>query len=302
MNFMNLIKVIISLIIGFSTLLSLSAQDDSILSESSEIKDSVCYKYDFRKGDTLRYYIVSHDSIVIDYARPLLKRRFELIEITCDSVTKDGHFIMSQCLLQYLRTESQNGVEQQLEESSPWIGRKVWYETDSLGKRYTYRHDDSTKGAICPGGAFQPYLLFDIGESCKAIDESWIVESLDDIPENGIPVPLLRQTSLFRSRENLDTLEESCNQLEFIKTGQGSIRLNEAGGNIRITNIINGYGKLLISIDNQIPIHFLSTLEQKLTIEMENGSKKPGWHYIHTAYTLDSYKPGPEIRSIDLNK
>lgn len=262
-------------------------------SDSSNIQENnlVCYKLNFRTGDTLIYHVVSFDSVVIDYAEPLLKNRHERVRFICDSI-KNQRFYLSATLLHYLCFE-RSGETQNVERTeSPWIGRKVWFAIDSVGNRYALGYDDSTKAALSPGGAFQPQLFFPFQETCKQIDKTWFVESLDELVENGFPLPLVKQSSLFRAGGVLDTLEEHCNRFHYIKTGQGSYKVVSETDTFRVTNIITGYGVYDISSTKNIPVHYFATVEQKLTISAGDEEPKPGMHYIGTYYTLESYTEG----------
>ncbi|MDQ1265456.1 MAG: hypothetical protein QG635_606, partial [Bacteroidota bacterium] len=235
----------------------------------------------------------SYDSIVIDYDTPLKKTRRERIEITCDSINKEGRLFLSQRLIKFMSAESKDTLKNIENPETSWLNRSVWYEIDSTGKRYSWGVDNPNIEAMSPGGAFQPNMIFSLGYGCKTVNQAWIVESTDDLPENGIPVPILRQMSFYRMYDKFDTLGQTCYKLEFIKTGQGSVWLDTKEDSIRITNIINGYGELALSVDKMIPVHYFGTVEQKLTIHLADGTEKPGWHYINTKYTLDEYIPAP---------
>ncbi|MFC2131487.1 hypothetical protein ACFLSQ_08630 [Bacteroidota bacterium] len=280
----------------FYTALTQDLQIDSTL---TALPDTVCYKLKFNAGDTLTYRIVSYDSVAIDYGKPLLKTRFERVMFVCDSVV-DNKFFMSRTLMQYIAYESSGDIRNVERTENPWVGRTVWFVIDSVGNRYALGYDDSTKAALSPGGAFQPHLLFPFQNSCMEVDKTWMSESLDELVENGLPLPLIKQSSLFRALPAIDTLDEHCNRLSYIKTAQGSYQVKSGPDTIRVTNIITGYGVLDISSDKHIPVHYLATVEQKMTISIGNNEPKPGWHYIASYYTLDNYKPGkkpkPEIK------
>ncbi|MFH1051589.1 MAG: hypothetical protein V1779_11770 [bacterium] len=253
--------------------------------------DTVCYKLKLNPNDTMVYHVMSFDSVIIDFGEPLLKTRYERVRFVCDSV-KSQKFYLSATLLHYLGFESSGDVRNVERTENPWLGRKVWFVIDSVGNRYALGYDDSTKAALAPGGAFQPQLFFPFKESCKQIDKTWFVESLDELVENGLPLPLVKQSSLFRAEKPVDTLDEHCNRLNYIKTAQGSYKVESEMDTFRITNIITGYGVYDLSIEKQIPIHYFATVEQKLTISVGNEEPKPGMHYIGTYYTLESYKQG----------
>jgi len=290
------------LIVLITASIILKAQAFSIDSSDVKKKDTIIFKLKFNPGDTLLYNVISIDSIIIDYGTPLIKSRKEKIKIVCDSVNKSEHFFIHQSLVEFSSVESQ-GEKRNIENNvSSWLNRTVWFEIDSVGNRLSYRLDDSTNGAMSPGGAFQPYLLFPFEATQKAVNESWMIESLDELAENGLPVPLLKQSSLFRVKGIVDTLGDKCSRFEFIKTAQGSIPVFTDKEQFKVTNIINGFGVMDISTTRFIPVHFFSTVEQKLTLQFPDDITKPGLHYITTNFTLDSIKHKKINNSIKKNK
>jgi hypothetical protein len=281
-------NIIIALSILFLSNIAYANHDISNTAIATK-NDTICYKYHFNPGDTLIYNVVSYDSVIIDYSDPLLKTRFEKILIICDSVKNDKYFL-SQQLIDFISYESTKDTQKVKRTENPWIGRKVWFGIDSLGNRFALGYDDSTKAALTPGGAFQPHLIFPLQQSCKKIDETWIAGSLDELVENGFPLPLVNQTSLFRALEPVDTLNRSCNRLSYIKTAQGSYNLKSEQDTIRVTNIITGYGIMDFCTQLHIPVHYHTTIEQKLTITVADKQPQQGWHYIASFFTLESYK------------
>ncbi len=280
----------------------LKSQYIPIDSSDTKKKDTIFFKLKFNPGDTLIYNVKSNDSIIIDYGTPLIKSRIEKIKIVCDSVNKSGHYFINQSLIGFSSTESQ-GSEQNIEnKASPWLNRKVWLEIDSVGNRLSYWVDDSAKGAMSPGGAFQPYLFFPFNTTQKVINESWMVQSLDELAENGVPTPLLRQSSLFRAKGIVDTLGDLSSRFEFIKTAQGNIPVITDKEQFNVTNIISGFGIMDISTTRFIPVHFYSTIEQKLTLHFPDNVTKPGLHYINSYFTLESIKHKKINNNIKNNK
>jgi hypothetical protein len=291
--------IIVLLCFGFVNLFS-EEQDLFEVSEKNSDASLICFKYKFKVGDTLIYNVLSYDSIAINYEKPILKTRLERIEITCDSIKK-GIFYLSQRLIDFKSKESSadtTGVERN---DTPWMKRKSWLAIDSSGRRHALGYEDSAHAAISPGGAFQPYLFIGLGEGCQAVDKTWNYNSLDELVENAFPVPLERQSSLFRVLENIDTLGYICNRLSFIKTAQGSYQVNSGEDNYKITNIVNGYGTMDFSVEKSIPVHFLVTAEQKLQITIGDDEPIPGWHYIFSYFTLIDYKEG-QIKSNNKQK
>lgn len=272
------------------------AQENHSDSSTSKINDTLCFKLNFKLGQKLTYKVVSYDSITIDYGDPLLKSRFERWEISCDSITPKGNFFLTQKMIEFNSTEStlkENKIER-LE--SPWLNKRVSIEIDSLGNRLSVNYLDTIFPMLAPGGAFQPYILFIIGESLKSINESWITESTDTLVENGFPPSVLRQTSLNRAKGRIDTLNYKCNRFDYIKTAQGSVETVYGNGSFMTTVILNSLGILDISSELFIPVHYFSTVEQKLTIHYSDDQKIPGWHFITTNFTLEKNEINESIQ------
>lgn len=269
---------------------------DSFIADSSETmdeRDTICFRLNFSPGDTLYYRAEGTDSITIDYGEPLLKIRFEMWRIVCDSVGENGHFYMTQTLENYISRESSGDIENVERTETPWQGRKAWYEVDSLGRRYSYGVDDSTLGALAPGGAFQPPVIMAFGGSCKTVNESWLSKDSMAVPENGVPIPRVRYVSLCRADKSLDTLGYDCNRFQYISTGKGFVILDSEDAFIKVFFTSNGHGVYSISHRDGIPVHHFNTMELKMNVYDREGTKKPGWHYINTIYTLDRFIPGP---------
>ena len=255
--------------------------------KSQKQQDSVMYSLNFAKHDSLYYRVVSFDSISIQGQPTLLKERAELYLIVCDSVGSNGHFYISQQLASFASKESSGEIRDRVRTETSWIGRKVWFEIDSVGNRYRYGAEDSLNADVSPGGAFQPNLFFPFKESKKKVGDSWIVESLDDLPENCIPAPLRKQTSIFRSLPSLDTLEVSCDQLQYTLTAQGSVQLRYTDGQMLRSNaIIAQFGKMEINLNYRVPHHLFATAEVKLTLKMPDGKELKGIHHVTSNYFL----------------
>lgn len=258
-------------------------------------KDTVFYKLKFYQGDTLYYDVVVHDSIVINYGKPLIKRRYENIKIVCDSVSARGTFYLSHTMLGFYE-ESANpdttGVERT---ESPWIDRTVYYEIDSVGRRYSYNNSDVENAAMSPGGAFQPHLFFPFEKDTGITKESWLVDSYDNLVENAFPVPLVRQKSMFKTHLPHDTLGYRCNRFEYIKTGQGSFSLIAGGNKIKVTSILTGFGILDIADNINLPVHYYATVEQKIKYSEGNQQHPtPGKVHMVATFILDKLVPGKD--------
>jgi hypothetical protein len=282
----EIISVIFFLIISGCFL---SAQDFSSDSTNKFKKDTVYYSLKFRAGDTLLYNVNAQDSIIIDFGVPLKKNRQEKIRIVCDSVNVFNHFFLSQTMI-YSESDERYGAEEvKSRTSNPWVNRKIWFEIDSLGTRYSYNVDDSAKATMAPGGAFQPHLFFAFQKQSATVNQTWIAQATVDLPENGVPVPLLRESLLCRAHQKIDTLGDTCSRFEFIKTAQGNIKLYTTD-TIQVSSVVNGFGIYTISEKRNIPVHYFSTVEQKLTMTFPDGDVKPGIHFQNVYFTLESLK------------
>lgn len=251
--------------------------------------DTLCFKYDLREGDTLTYHVASYDSIIIDFEEPLLRTRYERIVYTVDSVKNDMYF-MTYYLDKFIGKESQGELKNVNRESSPWENVKVFLQVDSLGNRYKQRIINPDSYAITPGGAFQPYLFFPIKESCKRVNESWLVKSADTLAENAFPYPIMDGTSMMRVVGNLDTLGHYSKRFRYVKSAQAFYYLIKPGDTTEVFARINSGGRITFSKKLNIPIHYFATIEQRLTFTYSNGKEIPGWHFTSTNFTLESFR------------
>ncbi|HYF03931.1 MAG TPA: hypothetical protein VEC36_11175 [Patescibacteria group bacterium] len=253
-------------------------------------EEKVCFRYSFSKGDTLRYTLFASDSIVLDGRPDLVKRRTETVQIVCDSVGTNGHFYLTQSLVGYSARETSKDTLAQMRFSTPWLNRRASFEIDSTGKRFSWNIDEPNREAITPGGAFQEILIVPFKESCKRINESWMVQSDDDLPENGSPAPFRRQATFFRALDPLDTLGERANRFQLALTGQGVAVVGTDGNKIRTTSILTTSGIMDISTQKHVPIHYLSVSETKLKIESQRGEKLEGKQFNRMRYILTHYR------------
>lgn len=264
----------------------------------SKSKDTAvyCFKYNFNLNDTLVFMVHSYDSIIIDYCKPLLKVRNEIHQVICDSITKNGNFVLKYKLLAFEGRDIQDTSLIKYYESD-WLNREIRIEIDSFGNRKNFWCDDSTISGRTPGGPFQPHLFFPFQETCKRVNETWLVRAIDDLAENGIPVPRLRHTMLFKMLGKLDTLGEKVIRSEFIRTGQGFLKLSNTLGELTLNVVINSYGYLDISYEKMIPVHLFTTVEQSLSF-ISNDTESTGKHFIHCNFTLLDYKKGSIVNKV----
>lgn len=263
--------------------------------DASENKPVVItnFKYKFVPKDTLYYSAISKDSIVINYGTPLLKNRTELWRLICDSINENGNYCMQISLVSCKASEyNVGGQPVEHNNDSPWLGRKIFIEIDSVAYRYNVSYDDTTKSGMAPGSAFQPTILFPFKVSESIVGSTWMVQDLDYLAENGIPCPVLRSNYLYENKGTIDTLNENCNRLEFVRTSQGSILLEPESGQkegLMVTSIIASGGIVDISNTRHIPIHQMQTMDQKLSIHKSKDDIIPGKHFVTTFITLVSY-------------
>lgn len=291
-------KYLALLLLFLSQFGELSSQVTIFEKESKTFStDTACAKYTFYPNDTLVYQIIAFDSVSVNYDLPLLRNRKEIVMFICDSIDKNMKYHFSQYMLEYTAKESSKERQNVEILEHPWLYKKINFTIDQTGKRYTYGVDDSTTAILAPGGAFTPHLFFDLGIYCNQIDINWNVRTNDEIPENGVPFPLFNSMTLFKFREPLDTLGQEVNRLEFIRTGQASyefpIKDSEKG---TITGKTNEFGLLDISKVDEIPIHYYSTKEIKVSINQKRGRILPGYNYHTTYFTLIKYSSPEKMK------
>jgi hypothetical protein len=252
--------------------------------------DTISYKLAFVPNDTLIYRVNSFDSITINFDKPLMRNRVEHWQIVCKSIDNRNRYVLGIKLIDYKAKEKIKGTKEQEVFDSPWINHEVIFTVDSLGDRYYNYPVDSSLVAMGPGGAFQPILLIPFLRGVKPINQTWIVNSTDTLLENGFPLPLMKQVSLFKLNPIQIIDGDSCASLEYVKTGQGVVLPSQSGIMMNVTSVINSYGELYLSLKRNLPIKLFTTVEQKLTIMLPGGDTDSGFHYIASDFTLESYK------------
>lgn len=275
--------------------------DDTIQIENKgEIKkDTFSFCYHFEKGDTLIYSVMSRDSIVIDYGKPLLRIRVERIMLTCDSVTPEGRYCLTQKLVEYKSKENHDQEKNITRTTTPWLNVPVYIEMDTMGRRLLGFIKLKEKfAALTPGGAFQPFLLMPLADdttsNLQQTEQSWIYSTkLATVPENGFPYPTMRWTTLYRMKGIVDTLD-CVNMLgiTFSMTSAGTIAIRDEDEDVDVTthSVNNAVGEYFFDTTYRVPKIYTHTMEQKLTItDSENkGGEIYGNHYIYTIFTLES--------------
>lgn len=306
MKFKKIFLLLIALITLFyiQNCFALNVNNSSIATENNEtteipeikteiVRDTFNFRYKFKEGDTLIYSVMSRDSITIDYGDPLYRIRFEKIMITCDSVKKNGNFCLTQKLISFNAKESYLEEKNIDRKNTEWLNVPVYIEIDSLGRRISVRNPDSLNGIVAPGGPFQPYLFMSLDSTSKGINkkltnESWLVSSTDTLVENGMPIPTLNQTTLFRMIGLVDTLDlQNVLKMTFIVTSQGLVEVLTDNLKVKTFAKIASGGEIFWDIENWVPKLYTHTMSQRLTIYYPRGVEIPGSHNLYTTYVLD---------------
>lgn len=276
------------------------------------LSDSVSYTYSLVKGDTLLYEVISRDSIITGMRSPIIvKNRREVLLIACDSVTPNGIMYLSQRMIDFSSKESDGISKPSVRSFSPWKNIKIWFSMDSTGKRYDFGGEDSLVSAVSPGGPFAPFLFIPLGIGKHLVQSGWLLDDTCDVPENAIPVPIIKHISSMRARPNIDTLGQLCNRLENTVTAQGGFFSSTPApvkSTIKSNSIIAAFGIMDISSTLHIPIHYFGTAELKINVKsMSNGqnSQTQVKHFIASRFTLikmassrfsDSFVKGAKLK------
>jgi hypothetical protein len=257
--------------------------------------DTFSFKYNFCLNDTLIYVVMSQDSITIDYAQPLLKIRYEKIMLTCDSITKDGRFVIKQELIGFKSKESYLKDKNVDRNTTPWLNTPVYIEIDTMGIRYSQYNKDSLILAMPPGSAFQPFILLQLNYkdsiNTKLTNQSWMVVDSGYIYENGNPPPVFRYILYYRLIGMTDTLDlGKLLKMTFSMTSQSAHKVNASDIQMLTTSINNAGGEIFWDTINWIPRYYTHTIEQRLTIkELAENKERPGFHYIYSTFILDKF-------------
>lgn len=268
---------------------------------SQIIKDTVCYKYSFFPGDTLYFQAVALDSIVIDTDTALTKIRHEQVRIWCDSIVSDTAFHIS---IQMLAAKSRGKVldndtiVERLEH--PWVNKIVSIVIDSTGRRIDYKFGHLKKAVAAPGGTFQPLLLIELGESCHKENSTWLVKDTYGMPENGVPMPIIAQSSLMRAEKSLDTLGRFCKSVRFTSTAQAIYKVENEEAFVNISSRKNFAGYLRLDANLDLPVNMWCSSQDVLTIKNKDESETRGWIYSQVEFTLEKMILSP-LRNKEIN-
>ncbi len=258
------------------------AADDAYDGPLPNILDTICLSWRFTPGDSLVYDAVSFDSIVAFNSDPLLKVRRETWSLVCESVDENGRYHMRRRLEHFEGRESKGAEKDVRRDDSPWLGRTIAFTIDSLGDTRDYVVADTSAG-MGPGGPFQPQFFVDLNESCKGLDEAWLLEQrIDTLYENGIPAPLRRGSYKYRIKGRIDTLGQRCVRFEYILSGQGSSATPPTHTPLLTTSVIAEFGSNVLRLDDMLPVALFRTSEIKLTVKTPSGRESRATHHINT--------------------
>lgn len=252
--------------------------------------DTICFKYHFFPKDTLIYKVSSIDSLTHNLDKPIFKVREDKYQVICDSVDNANNYYLTLIALSTNIKEWTESSDTVTHNSSPWLAKRARLVIDSLGNRKKAYMIDSNFAVTSMGGAFQPNLFFPIVETCKVLGRSWLVKTSDTLYENAFPPAILNQTTLFRMKDTLLLDSEKIALITFVKTGRGGYNINNAEIDLSVDNVINMYGELMISLENNIPVQYIATQEQKLKLTINDGSVVPSWQHTTIRYQLESFK------------
>ncbi|MCX6140347.1 MAG: hypothetical protein NTX15_05880 [Candidatus Kapabacteria bacterium] len=248
-------------------------------------KDTLCFRYDFRAGDTLRYGIEAHDSVNIERGQSFSKTRKEVLQIACDSVSISGLMHLTFSLVSAAEIHV-SGKDTTRRTSSPWKNRKQHVTIDALGHRRAFSNDNDTVAGVSPGGTFPPMWLPIIDTSCGRQNQSWLSSDTVVLVENAVPNPVVIQQNFWRVLDRLDTLGRKTSVLQYTQTGVGAVTMNSRDVKIDVKAILAGYGRLAFDRRWNVIIHQFATVENRFTMTLPGGSLVNGKHWIRENITL----------------
>ncbi|MBC8124091.1 MAG: hypothetical protein H7X70_00020 [Candidatus Kapabacteria bacterium] len=248
-------------------------------------KDTLCFHYDLRAHDTLRYKVEANDSINVENGQAFSKRRTEIVEVTCDSVSVDSLMHLSMKLVS-ARELHIKGADTTVKTTSQWIGRRHRIVIDKLGHRISSSSDNDSVAGIAPGGTMQPMLIPIIDSSCGRQGQSWLSEGTVALVENAIPNPILKQQNFWRVVDHHDTLGRKASILQYTQTGVGAVTLKTRDVQIETMCVVAGYGRLMFDREWNVIIHQYATVENKFTMKLLSGTDVKGRHLTAQNVTL----------------
>lgn len=257
--------------------------------------DTICFRYDFRAGDTLRYGVDAHDSVYIERGQAFAKTRQEVLLVSCDSVSNNGHMHLTISLVSAAEIHV-SGKDTTRRSTSPWKNRVQHVTIDPLGHRLAFSNDNDTIAGVSPGGTFQPMWLPVIDSSCGRQNQSWLSSDTVVLVENAVPNPVLVQQNFWRVLDDLDTLGRKTSLLQYTQTGVGTVNMRARDVNIDVQSIIAGYGRLAFDQQWNVIIHQFATIENRFTMTLPGGALVNGKHWIRQNVTLLNLKSANPTR------
>jgi len=242
-------------------------------------KDTLCFRYSFNVGDTLAYVVESMDTVDMPPQQLLTKTRTELVLVFCDSV-HGNNFYRLRYRLQTAKEMQRTDKDSTQRNGSPWVGREVIVDIDTLGNRILTGVDDPQKVSVAPGGAFQPLLLPTLGQSCGRQNESWIVEDTARLVENGSPGATFDHKTLWRVVDNADTLGRRFAQLQYTQTALGWLRVQSKDMNLQLDAKIAAFGKMSFDSQWKVPYHVFASSENRISVLSADGRVSSGKHRV----------------------
>lgn len=255
-------------------------------------KDTLCFSYDLRAGDTLLYTIDAMDSVDVVNSQRFAKFRNEVYQVICDSVSASGLMHLSMGLV-FAAERHISGKDTSMRTTHPWIGRRQFIGIDRLGHRAYARSDNDTAATVAPGGTFQPMLLPIIDTSCGRQQQSWLSQDTILLVENAVPNPVLIQQNFWRVLDHFDTLGRKTLRIQYTQTGNGAVVLRSRGNSFQTQSFLAGYGLLTFDRELNVILHQFATVENKFTMTIPGGIEVKGTHQTTETITLR------ELRSSD---
>lgn len=275
-------------------------------------RDTMLYQYKFFPGDTLYYFNLATDSIIVNYAPALTKARQEMYKVWCsgvdtlypevpDSVNPDSArpIRLMHMRVQLLEMQSKEKIVDRDTVStrnvSPWEGRISGFTVDSSGRRYGEPYfDRQFTAGISPRGPFAPEFFPFMGGGKRLENVTWLMKDTLSMPENSAPAAIIYATSLVRAQPKIDTLGVLCSAFRFARAGQGTYYLETDREFIHNTSVLNSGVYMKLHSIEFVPVHMFSTMEQKITVHgKEEGDQTPVRHYLTSDMILDKLVPSP---------
>jgi hypothetical protein len=256
-------------------------------------KDTICFRYDFRAGDTLVYDMQGFDSIAVDKSigESFRKQRVERIRLVCDSVSRDGVMYLTRQLLA-MREENYRlspPYDTTRRAAHPWTSRIHRFAIDTLGHRRWVSMHDERLGGVSPGGIFHPQLVPIIDSSCGRQNQTWLSIDTVMLVENASPSPVLVQQNYWRVVNQFDTLGRSVKRLQYTQSGIGAYEVAGSDVDSRVTSVLASFGVCTFDRTLNVILHQYVTSEIKFTA-ITAGREATGKHYVTLQYSLRSLR------------